>query len=758
MYIARYDCDDLQHSEHPGGSAILRQAANADPFPENQEAEPRLRLRLFGHMTVDDAKGRSYLPRTRKTRALLAVLTIASPKPVLRMRLAGLLWSRRENEQARASLRQSVHELQDTLGPAWSHIFKVDRHHLSLRRECLDIDAAMLAQPSSLPRTLDLFESTLLDDLSGLDPAFDHWLDDERARFDRVGRTIGESILARCSDPQSAIDAAEQLLCIDRAHEGAWRAIMRSHQERGDPDAAALCYERCRSVLAERSGARPSPETQDLMDLIRRQTWPNPRQPETARSVASPGALIPPPPLLLPSMTAAAPQYSPARRDRSALRLRVAPFRTAGEAPDDGLAVGLAEEISAGLSRFRWISCVPASLWFPGSDLDGADTTVAGGLGADFVLEGTIQRAGQRVRIHVRLLDMRAGGEIAWSGRFDRVISDLLALQDEIAAAIVAQIDPELMQYEGRRTAAMRPDDMSGRDLLLQALPAIFRLEKHSFIDARRLLDMSLRADPGSSVAHGWLAYWNLLHVGQGWAADPAFGAAEAGRLAERAILLDPNDARALTLAGHVRGFLGKAPDEASALHERAITLNPNLALAWCFSGMAHSYMGRHEEALRRVIQSCRLSPSDPHQFFFDQALIIVHLMRDDYAGAAAVGRRAIQINPLFSSTYKSYLAALGLMDRAGEAQMVLRRLLELEPGFSVQDAVRRTPFVCPRDVARYAEGLRRAGLPEVGRVVPGDQLTLTIGPPPIDLVLATLHSSEGKAELPAPIDRGTAE
>jgi len=131
--------------------------------------------------------------------------------------------------------------------------------------------------------------------------------------------------------------------------------------------------------------------------------------------------------------------------------------------------------------------------------------------------------------------------------------------------------------------------------------------------------------------------------------------------------------------------------------------------------------------------------------------------MRDDYAGAADVGRRAIQINPLFSSTYKSYLAALGLMDRPWEAQMVLRRLLELEPGFSVQEAVRRTPFVCPQDVARYAEGLRRAGLPEVGRVVPGDQLTLTIEPPPIDLMQATSHSSAGTAELPAPKDRGTA-
>jgi len=177
--------------------------------------------------------------------------------------------------------------------------------------------------------------------------------------------------------------------------------------------------------------------------------------------------------------------------------------------------------------------------------------------------------------------------------------------------------------------------------------------------------------------------------------------------------MLDPGDARALTLAGHVRGFLGKHPEEACALHERAITLNPNLALAWCFSGLAHSYLGRHEEGLRRVSVALRLSPSDPHGFFFDMALIMPHLMRGDYASAVQAGRRAIEINPYFSSAYKGYLAALGLMDRPREAAEVLNRLLMLEPRFSVREAMSRSPLSRPEDIARYAEGLRLAGLRE---------------------------------------------
>lgn len=150
-----------------------------------------LRLRLFGHMAVYDQQGRSYLPRARKTRALLAVLALASPKPVLRLQFASLLWSQREKEQARASLRQSVHELQDTLGYSWSHLLLADRHNLTLRGEALRVDIASLTEPSGdLPDVLARFKDPLLEDLSGLDPAFDRWLTEERARFARIGRAF----------------------------------------------------------------------------------------------------------------------------------------------------------------------------------------------------------------------------------------------------------------------------------------------------------------------------------------------------------------------------------------------------------------------------------------------------------------------------------------------------------------------------------------------------------------------------------------
>ena len=203
----------------------------------------------------------------------------------------------------------------------------------------------------------------LLEDLNGLDPAFDRWLENERGRFVRIRRTIGESLLARYDDPLAAIEAAEQILVLDRRHEAAWRALIRCHAERGDIRAAVAAYDRCRGALAETADARPSPETEELIGRIRIQS-------QSAQSGQQPGmqseAPLPIPP----------PLRSTAQRDRRTVRLRVVPLRTIGEERDDGLGIGLAEEISAGLSRFRWISCLPATLRPSG--------TPAGHSGGDF--------------------------------------------------------------------------------------------------------------------------------------------------------------------------------------------------------------------------------------------------------------------------------------------------------------------------------------------------------------------------------------
>jgi tetratricopeptide (TPR) repeat protein len=373
----------------------------------------------------------------------------------------------------------------------------------------------------------------------------------------------------------------------------------------------------------------------------------------------------------------------------------------------DGLLPGLAEEITAALSRFQWPSCVVSTT---------PKTAVCQPWqqpGLDFLLDSTLQRSGNHIRVIIRLLDMQAGGKVVWARRFDREMDDPLTLQGEIAAETAAQIDPELLLRAGEYRDSRCAGEPTAFDLVSRAIPAIYRLEASGFHAAGATLAAALTIEPSNAAAHAWWAYWHLLLVGQGWAKDPVAATLRAGELAERAVTLDPGDARALALVGHVRGFLYKRPEEGHGLHERALSLNPNLPLAWCFLGFASSYLGRHEEAVGHIAHAQRLSPHDPHAFFFDMALMMPHFLQGDFAEAAIIGRRAVELNPGCSSTYKGYLATLGHLGHDQEAARVLTRLLMLEPGFSVRSATERSPITRRGDLALYAEGLRRAGLRE---------------------------------------------
>jgi DNA-binding SARP family transcriptional activator/TolB-like protein len=636
-------------------------------------------------MQAQDAAGRSVLPRSRKTRAVLAVLALAGPSQVLRTRLTGLLWSQRENEQARASLRQSVHELRVALGPRIGTLLQVDRDHLLLLDDRLRVDARDLVTATvSQPKGLELFRRTLLDDLTGLDSAFDHWLENELQRLTRHARSVADGILAAQYETGATIDAAERLLYIDPVHEVAWQALIGARVDQGDRAAVRLAYDRCAASLAV-AGLAPSRATEELagcVPRVRLRTTGDVQPRDTTRGI----------------------------------RLSVLPPRVLNGDRLEVLSLGLAEEITAALLRFRWISCVDGTLLTTIDSLVkpvGHTGHIWRRLDLDFLLDSTLQRSGKRIRIIVRLLDIRGGANVVWARCFDREVDDVLTLQSEIAAETAAQIDPELLIREAEHLVSYSVSEPTAYNLILRAIPAIYRLESSAFQAAGDMLATALATEPGNAAAHAWWAYWHVLMVGQGWARDPLAATRRAGELAERAVTLDRGDARALALVGHVRGFLDKRPEEACALHERAISLNPNLPLAWCFSGVANGYLGRHEEAIARITHAQRLSPHDPHAFFFEMALMVPHLLRGAFETVVMLGRRAIELNPSFSSTYKGYLAALGHLGRDGEAAGVRARLLTLEPAFSIRNAVERSPMMRPEDLALYAEGLRRAGLRE---------------------------------------------
>jgi len=656
-----------------------------------------IRLRLIGQMEAWTLNSDSVLPPGRKTRALLAIVVLSSPRPVLRSRLAELLWSRRPEEQARASLRQEIHRLLEVLAPAATEILQINRDSLVLRPGVVWVDVEeVLRATTAHPGALALLDSELLEELDGVDPAFDVWLLGERERLRDRARNVAEALLNEQIAPESLIPVAQQLLAIDRAHEGAWRALMRAHAERGERGMAIQIYDRCRAVLADLLDAVPSPETQALLAEIR-----------SGKTVRTPN-----PPAPVPNAAEARPE--PRVPSRGGARIGVLPLSLVGTEPAQSyLALGLAEEITSALSRFRWLSMVSTSSLAQAVQDGRDDNALRFSLGLDYLIDGTVQRGGDRIRITPRLIDLRDGNQVVWTRRFDRALDDLLSVQDDLASETVAQVEPELLRLESFRAAAVPTVEATPWELMLRALPSMSRSDRDQFIDAGNCLQRAIERQPDLAQPHTWLSYWYCLLVDHGWAAASDDTIEKASRLAERGISLDPQNARSFTVAGHVRAVLERRLPEAMSLHDRALTLNPNLAMAWALSGLAHLYAGRLAEAERRLMRYRQLSPADPFAFQYDVGLSLLAFVRNDYERAAEWGRAVYEVNPDYVPGCKAYLAALGHLGRDQEAVVVRRRLHGVQPGFHLGEVAQTSAFQQPEYTDRLIDGLRRAGVPE---------------------------------------------
>jgi tetratricopeptide (TPR) repeat protein len=328
----------------------------------------------------------------------------------------------------------------------------------------------------------------------------------------------------------------------------------------------------------------------------------------------------------------------------------------------------------------------------------------------DFLLSGNIHAVGQRLRVGLRLVDV-AGGAVIWSGQFDQEPAAPEKLAQDIARLVSASLEHELLLLEAERAGSRPLSEVLPAELVLRAVPDILRLDRGRFMQAGRLLEQAVLRDPTMSAAHAWLAYWQILLVGQGWTRNEREALARAGTAAERAILLDPRDARGLTIAGHVRAYLHRQVQDGILLHRRALTANPSLPLAWTLSGLAFVYAGELHEARRHLEHGVRLLPNNPHGFFAESALAIGDLLLGRHEEALEGARAALLVQPNFTAPVKVQVSALGHLGRVDEAAPALRRLLELEPSFSLRRFRANAPFVRREQVEHYARGLRLAGL-----------------------------------------------
>ena len=254
---------------------------------------------------------------------------------------------------------------------------------------------------------------------------------------------------------------------------------------------------------------------------------------------------------------------------------------------------------------------------------------------------------------------------MVWALHCDREVDDVLTVQSEIAGKTAAQIDPELLLYEGKRRILREPGEATAFDLTLRAIPAIYRLEASGFFAGGTALGCG-GMKPSNVTALSWCVYWHLLLVGQAWARDPVEAMMRASELAERAVTLDPVTPY-FDAGWSSPGFLHRRAEEACALHERAISLNPNLSLAWCFSGLANCYLGRHATAIEQSNALGTFHRMTPTRFFSDfygAGADAASSDKDNLKKHWHLDVDQLNSNAGFTSTYKGYLATLGHLGR----------------------------------------------------------------------------------------------
>jgi adenylate cyclase len=398
---------------------------------------------------------------------------------------------------------------------------------------------------------------------------------------------------------------------------------------------------------------------------------------------------------------------APALPDKPSIA--VLPFQNmSGDPEQEYFADGMVEEIITALSRFKSLFVIArnSSFTFKGKAVDIRE--VGRRLGVRYVLEGSVRKAVGKVRITGQLIDAITGAHI-WADRFERDLTDVFALQDEVTVAVVSAIQPKLFQTEMVMAAQRRPENLTAYDFYLRAMQQVYRSTREGHAEAIRLAERALALAPGFALAAAWAANCHSNNVVWGYADDPQFERKEAVRLANLVISTDDGDPEALAIAAVVSAIMIGDSEREIEIVDRAVELNPNSFQAWHSRGWVYRVAGLPDQAILSFERAIRMSPIERHlhMLFGGMASCFIELGRFDEAIVTA--KRAQRHNPSYL-TYRWLASAYAHLGRDTEAREAAARLLEVDPAFTVSSWIARGG---QRHSKLNIEGLRKAGLPE---------------------------------------------
>ncbi len=618
-----------------------------------------LQFRFFGGFEILDGRGQAVAVKPRKARALLAYLALHAGEAQSRDKLGALLWADSAKTQARSSLRQALAKIRSAMPEDAVALLNVDNETVALAADGLCVDAVEFRRliadgaPDALIEAVALYRGDLLEGFDARAPEFDDWL---RAEAEGLrGQALSAlSALLSCESAQAvgaqANHLVSRLLALDPLNETAHRALMRLYARQGRHAAAIEQYRLCQDHLRRQLDVAPEAETQALhREIVAQRTSP------AAEAMPAPAV------------------------DAGKPSIAVLPFVNLGHDPaQDMVADGMTEDLIGLLSMVKPLFVIARNSTWSYRQRTTDVREIGRDLDVRYVLDGTVRAAGGRIRITAQLIDSGTAQQI-WAERYDRELSDIFDLQDEVAQGIVGALQPHLLLAEAAFADRKRPADLDAWGCIAKATTKLRDYSRAAIDAAEPLARQAIEIDPDFAAAHGILGNILAWRSYNGFA-DDIFGCAKTALAhIDRALALDRSDPMVLNAAGTSCVLLGRFL-QARPLLQRAYELNPNAAMTCTSLGWVLAITGRAEDGLALVERAMRLSPKDPNAYLFhaDRASCLYFAERFDAAIDAA--EMALRLHSDYSAPRLILVATLVRLDRLAEARREAEKLRTVAP------------------------------------------------------------------------------
>jgi TolB-like protein len=393
--------------------------------------------------------------------------------------------------------------------------------------------------------------------------------------------------------------------------------------------------------------------------------------------------------------------------------IAVLPFQNmSGDPEQEYFADGMVDDITTALSRFKSLFVIARNSSFSYKGKSPDIRQVGRDLGVRYVLEGSVRKAGGKVRITGQLIDSATGAHL-WADRFEGSLEDIFELQDQVTTSVVGVVAPKLDQAEIERAKRKPVENLDAYDCFLRGMANMYELTRNSCEEAIRLFYRAIKLDPGFATPYGAAARCYSHLRGQGWSGNRDWEESEVRRLASRVSTIGHDDALALCSAGFALARVCSESGTGAGLVDQALSINPNLAVGWANRGGISLFLGQHEAAIEQLTRGLRLNPLDPETYWSEMCLAYAHLYQGRNDEALKWASRALTHRPNYRWATLALLVAKALAGDIDGAREIMPQIHRLIPGMRMSNLKAFLGPNQPADIERVAEGLRKAGLPE---------------------------------------------